>query len=62
MPAGYTIRVTAPATGGASIEEYFDVAIDNEDQALVPRMLVQLLNSHGLSVRIARREITDLCL
>jgi hypothetical protein len=35
MPAGYTIRVTAPpGSGGVSIQEYFDVAIDDRDRAL----------------------------
>jgi hypothetical protein len=35
MPAGYKIRVTTPpGSDGASIQEYFDVAIDDKDRAL----------------------------
>ena len=34
MPAGYTIRVTTPGSGGASMHEFFQVAMDDEYRAV----------------------------
>ena len=34
MPAGYTVRVTTPGNGGGSMEEFFQVAIEDESRAM----------------------------
>jgi hypothetical protein len=33
MPVGYTVRVTTPGNGGASMQEFFHVAIEDKNRA-----------------------------
>jgi hypothetical protein len=60
MPAGYTIRVTSPPRGGASIQEYFDVAIDDQDEALeVVRIAARVADGTPIEV-VGELSLADL--
>ncbi len=51
MPAGYTIRVTAPPVGGASMQEFFQVAIDDENEAVeAVRVAAKVINGAPVEV------------
>ena len=51
MPAGYTIRMTAPPVGGASMQEFFQVAIEDKSQAIeAVRIAAKVSNGAPLEV------------
>ncbi len=51
MPVGFTIRVTTPGSGGASTQEFFQVAIDDENRAKdAVRIAAKLANSTPVEV------------
>jgi hypothetical protein len=61
MPAGFTIRVTAPpGSGGASIQEYFDVAIGDENRAKEAVRIAATLASDAIVEVVGELRLVDI--